>query len=104
MELTVETFNKTLKEQFEVFERRLEQRFDQKLDERDRRLEQRLDQKLDERDRRLEERLDQKLEQRLAETRSSIITWVVSLFIGSTLLMATLIGVYVNVILSMSGG
>ena len=89
MELTVE--------QFEQFDRRLEA-FDSRL--------QAVEQgqrNLEQGQRNLEHEITvarQDLSREIVDSRGQVIQWVIGLFIGSTLLVGTLSGVYISVLLA----
>ncbi len=103
MELTVQ--------QFEQFDNRLGQ-FDNRLEQFDNRLEQ-FDNRLEQFDNRLQaveqgqrdlERevvgVKQDLSREIVASQARIIQWVVGLFLGSTVVVATLSGVYISVLLA----
>lgn len=50
-----------------------------------------IDQKLNE--------LEQRFDQKLAEVQRSIVTWVVSLFLGTAILLTALGSLYINILL-----
>ena len=97
MEITVE--------QFEQFDRRL-----QSVEEGQRKLEHEIanvEQKLERKIAGVKQDIEQKLEREIAsvkqavtDSQARIIQWVVGLFIGSTVIIATLSGVYISVLLA----
>ena len=83
MEITVEQFN----QRFDQFDRRLQtlEQGQQSLEQGQQSLEQRLEREIS------------GIKQMIVDSQAKIIQWVVGLFIGSTVIIATLAGVYITV-------